>query len=116
MPRVQVVNVRGLRTAEQRSGVVYVGRAFAGWPGHRLGNPFPLKKDAGSDERLTCLQRYKEWLLSRPSLAADLAALWDECRQGELPLGCWCDPQPCHAHILKALLNNRFVPKETDAT
>lgn len=107
---IRVVNVRGLNTSEQRAGIVYVGRPFAGWDGHALGNPF--KPRPGFD----ALAAYRDWLLARPTLDADLARLWAETDQGAKPLGCWCvhatagDGQPvvCHAQILAELLCERF--------
>jgi hypothetical protein len=103
---IRIADVRGLRTPEQRAGVCYVGRRFAGWPGHPLGNPF-----RPGQSLTACLDRYRSWLLGRPTLEADLARLWKECEHGAKPLGCWCttdevcpgvDPGPlvCHAQIL----------------
>lgn len=123
---VRVVNVRGLRTSEQRAGVCYVGRQFAGWPGHPLGNPFRpryqpwLAKDSAGQRQAieSCLDHYVRWLTSsRVALEADLADLWEQCERGAKPLGCWCvnaehgDGQPvvCHAQILAAELHRRFV-------
>ncbi len=128
----RVVDVRGLR-GDARRGVVYVGRKFAGWSAHDLCNPFkPQPVGAGgacvntTEARrdtylVTCLDKYRDHLAKRPTLEADLAKLWEECRHGELPLGCWCGdwtpPQPpiqCHACILATMLNERFSsPNET---
>lgn len=113
---VRVVSVRGLR-GEARGGVVYVGRPFAGWPGHPLGNPFRVR---AGDPPGTCLAKYREWLLARPMLGADLAALWGATRGGELPLGCWCtsatagdgSPVVCHAQILAEMLAEQFTEAE----
>lgn len=101
---VQVVNVRGL-TGDRRAGVVYCGRRCAGWAGHPLANPFKLGRDSDRDE---CIAKYRAWLLARPTLDADLAALWEQTRRGELPLGCWCAPELCHASVLAELLAERF--------
>lgn len=111
---IRVVNVKGMNKPDQRAGVVYCGRPFAGWNGHPLGNPFRPKP---GDPIGTCLDRYRKWLLARPTLDADLAALWEETGHGTKPLGCWCvraaagdgSPLVCHAQILAGLLHERFV-------
>lgn len=116
---IRVVNVRGLR-GPAREGVVYVGRPFAGWSGHKLGNPFKMKSfGAGGacqniqdewnrKERARVLAEYRAWLMARPTLESDLEYLWLETVAGNLPLGCWCHPEPCHADVLADLLNDRF--------
>lgn len=121
---IRVVNVRGLNRPNQREQVVYCGRPFAGWAGHRLANPFRprsliedfVNKKAGLED---CLQRYRIWLLARQTLETELAALWEECRHGALPLGCWCcnattgdgSEVVCHAQVLAEMLNERFGGK-----
>lgn len=124
---IRVVNVRGLNRPADRAGVVYVGRPFAGWPGHALGNPFKPRRSGADgfgaqwsdpgDSIEECLTRYRDWLLARPTLNADLASLWEECGHGAKPLGCWCvtatagdgSPVVCHAQILAELLAERFT-------
>lgn len=116
---IRVVNVTGMNRPEQRAGVVYCGRPFAGWAGHPLANPFRVRL---GDPRRVCLEKYREWLLARPTLEADLAALWEQTRRGELPLGCWCTTAStgtwglvvCHAQILAEMLHERFVGKDGD--
>lgn len=110
---IRVVKVNALRTPDQRAGVVYCGRPWAGWTGHPLANPFRPRNGMTAPE---CLDRYRSWLLARPTLEADFAALWAETRHGELPLGCWCtnatagdgSPVVCHAQILAEMLRERF--------
>lgn len=114
MPVIRVVDVRTLRTPQQRAAVCYVGRPFAGWPGHPLANPFRPSESAYVLR--ACLDRYRDWLLARPALEADLAALWEQTGHGVMPLGCWCcdaaagdgSPLVCHAQILADLLHERF--------
>lgn len=122
MPRVRVVNVRGLPPAD-RAGVVYVGRRWAGvrgvkkkpgdqtvvWPAHELANPFRLPMHASDAERAACIAAYTAWLTARPSLDADLAGLWAATDGGRLPLGCWCAPDSCHADVLAELLHRRYT-------
>ena len=111
MSLVHVVDVRYLFTPEQRATVCYVGRAFAGWSEHKLANPFKKNKDTQESDIITA---YRGWLTARDSLNADLDSLWEECKHGQLPLGCWCGewkpddpPIPCHACVLAQLLNSR---------
>lgn len=111
---IRVVSVRGMNSPLQRLGVTYVGRPFAGWPGHPLANPF---RPNSRGELGPCLDRYRDHVLAMPDLNAKLAALWAECEQGAKPLGCWCcdatlgDGQPvvCHAQIVAALLAGRYL-------
>ncbi|WP_439624108.1 DUF4326 domain-containing protein [Gemmata sp.] len=111
---IRVVNVKGMNKPADRAGVVYCGRPFAGWKGHALGNPFRPKP---GDPIGTCLERYRKWLLARPTLDADLAALWEETGRGAKPLGCWCvsaaagdgSEVVCHAQILAEMLRERFA-------
>ena len=58
----------------------------------RWGNPFHLGRDR---TRLDVIRRYADYLLTRPDLLADVAAL-----RGQT-LACWCAPAPCHAAILR---------------
>lgn len=110
---IRVVNCRGLNSPEKRAGVCYCGRPFAGWNGHPLKNTFKPGRDGTLAE---CLAKYREWLLARPRLETDLAALWEQTQHGELPLGCWCveaaagdgSPLVCHAQILAEMLRERF--------
>ncbi len=110
---IRVVNVSGLR-GEARKGVVYVGRGFAGWMAHPLGNPF--RPQAG-DLPGTCLTLYAEWLSRKKNLDELMRKLWIQTQLGALPLGCWCtdatagdgSPIICHAQILADMLRDRFV-------
>lgn len=132
MTAIRIVNVRGVNKPEERSQVVYCGRPFTGWKGHPLGNPFkPSYQTFDTDTReecagerargiRSCLDRYRAWLLARPTLEADLAALWEETGHGAKPLGCWCvnavagdgSPVVCHAQIIGEMLRERFQNTE----
>ena len=125
---IRVVDVRHLHTPEERVGVLYVGRTFAGWRGHPLRNRFralvPKPETTATEElaELTekaiadCLECYKADIATRSTLEADLAALWIQTEQGRKPLGCWCvnayagdgSPIVCHAQILAEMLRERF--------
>lgn len=93
-----VVNVRG-RLAEllPDPDFVYVGRAMTRLRlrGSPFANPFRIGQDGDRDE---VIAKYREWILARPELV--------ERARRELKgkkLGCWCDPEPCHAHVLREL-------------
>jgi hypothetical protein len=107
-----VVNVRkanGFAPADDGRRVVYVGRGSRpGWKAHPLCNE-PLKK-YGND-RAACLAAYRNRLLARRDLPELLEALRAATRNGELPLGCWCAPLPCHADILAELLERGAGPR-----
>lgn len=114
---VRVVNVKGMNKPEQRAGVCYVGRRFAGWPGHRLCNPLRPNKGLTLDD---CLEGYRRHLATGiRDLEGALRDLWNECEQGNKALGCWCtaatagdgSPVVCHAQILAEMLNERFGAK-----
>jgi hypothetical protein len=65
---------------------VYIGR-----PG-KWGNPF------WQGTREENVAAYREYILGRPELLADLGEL-----RGKT-LGCWCAPKACHGDVLVELL------------
>ena len=117
---IRVVNVRGMNKPEERAGVVYVGRPFAGWKGHRLYNPLRPNRGLSIED---CLDGYRRHLANGiRDLEGALRDLWEETQCGVKPLGCWCvsavagDGQPvvCHAQVLAEMLRERFEPKTDD--
>lgn len=76
---------------------IYIGRPS------KWGNPFSHK--AGTLAKYKCetreesIEKYSEWLLGQEDLLRDIHEL-----KGKV-LGCWCDPQECHGHILAAIAN-----------
>lgn len=110
MKCVRVVDARRFRTPEERAGVVYCGRAWAGWPRSPWCNPFQASRHADA------LTRYTESLLARPDLDDHLRALWEATGSGGKPLACWCgdfvagdgSEVVCHAQVLAELLAERF--------
>lgn len=112
---IRVVKVNKLYGAD-REGVVYVGRAWLGWPASPWGNPFKPGRDGTIEE---CLEQYGVWLLMQQrdeGFDDKLTALWEATGHGEKPLGCWCTNATagdgsfvvCHAQILAELLRERF--------
>lgn len=121
---IRVVKVNKLRIPEERAGVVYVGRTFAGWNGHPLANPFRVRPHDRNQDRGTvvrtveeALDRYRGWLDFHPQRDALLSWLWDATGHGKKPLGCWCcnavvgdgTPIRCHAQILAEMLAERYA-------
>lgn len=77
---------------------VYIGR-----PGP-WGNPFSHKDDTIAQFRVSsreeAIKMYEEWLISRP----DIVKKARQELKGKV-LGCWCDPQACHGHVLAHIAN-----------
>ena len=67
---------------------VYIGRPS------KWGNPFIIGKDG---TRAEVIEKYREWVRSRPELMAALPELSGKT------LGCWCAPKECHGDILAEL-------------
>lgn len=57
----------------------------------KWGNPFMIGKDGN---RAEVISKYRDYLLSRPDLIAQLPEL-----EGKI-LGCWCRPEACHGDVL----------------
>jgi hypothetical protein len=77
---------------------VYIGRPSV-W-----GNPFSHEASTIAKFRVTtreeAIERYEAWFLAQPGLVA----LAKEVLRGKV-LGCWCDPKPCHGHVLARIAN-----------
>lgn len=69
--------------------VVYIGRPSI-W-----GNPFFIGEHG---DRKEVIERYREYILRRPDLLAQLPNL-----KGK-DLVCWCAPLPCHGDVLLELV------------
>jgi hypothetical protein len=80
-----VVNVRTDRCD------VYVGRPS------KWGNPFVIGRDGNRKEVIV---KYEAWVLGEVELLRCLPELAGK------KLGCWCAPQPCHAEVLKELVDS----------
>lgn len=93
-----VVNLTGHRDDPDFADVVYVGRALyrGGWrlAASPLACPYRVGRDG---TRAEVVARYREYLLGRPDLLAEVPRL----RGGRI--GCWCAPLPCHADVIAEL-------------
>jgi hypothetical protein len=101
MTRVVKVRRRGL-PPYSASGIatpnytVYIGRAWAGLPASKWGNPF---RGPGA------CNKYRIWIRHQPHLMAAIPELVDQT------LGCWChdcdgmcSPATCHGDVLCELV------------
>jgi hypothetical protein len=86
---------------------VYIGREHSG---HGKGssfkrsiwhNPFKIGRDGTREE---VIEKYRQYLLSRPDLLERLPEL------GGKVLGCWCAPdEACHGDVLLELLRGSVL-------
>lgn len=94
----RVVHLRRRKGLVIQNCDVYIGRALnmGGWrlKKSKWANPFSIKEVGSAEE---AVRRYREYILSSPSLLNDLGEL-----EGKT-LGCWCTPNPCHGDVLVAL-------------
>lgn len=61
------------------------------------GNPFVIGKDG---DRAEVIRKFREYFLSNPYLMQKAKSEL----QGKV-LACFCDPLPCHAHIIAAIID-----------
>lgn len=92
-----VLNAKRIGTTASTSSRIFIGRPS------KWGNPFVIGRDG---DRMDVIEKYGFWLMKQPRLLASLREL-----QGK-DLLCWCDPEPCHGHILIELANDEeFICK-----
>lgn len=97
-----VANVRDpqVRAALRRGDPQYVycgrGNRRYGLPHSKWHNPCVVE-GSGEAARAAAIQGFREYLLSRADLLADLHEL-----RGKT-LVCWCAPLPCHCDVLAEL-------------
>lgn len=88
---------------------------------HCLGNPFTLGHGPDSSRELV-IERYRQWLAQRlraaddPQIRAELLRLGRLDQQGKsIGLLCWCDPLPCHAHVVARAAQYLLRTEQTEA-
>lgn len=88
---IRVVNKRTYKGPGE-----YIGRPSM------FGNPFIEGKDGTREE---CVAKYKPYFNKRyvedKAFRAAVHALAAQALAAELILICWCDPLPCHGHIIR---------------
>jgi hypothetical protein len=91
---IKVINIRSYKGEYE-----YIGRPSV------LGNPFVAH---GESERMTVIAQYRRWLwdeFRKPGAVHDeIVRLFEISQHGDLVLGCWCSPKPCHGEVIKALI------------
>lgn len=94
-PPTRVCKVNGLAPEElEARGVIYVGRQHRRRDGLGKGavlldesefhNPYRLRRGAGKEERVACVNAFREHLRGRPDLVEGIR------RKRGCVLGCWC--------------------------
>lgn len=75
---------------------VYIGRP------NIFGNPFIEGRDGTRDE---CVAKYRPYFKERYTrdgiFRTAVHKLANQAKDGELVLVCWCDPLPCHGHVIR---------------
>src|SRR5258706_6063244 len=91
MKKTMVINKRSGEPYD-----LYIGRPSKwGNPFSHLNNTIAKFKVSTRDE---AIRKYEEWVVQQPELMAALPEI-----EGKI-LACWCDPLPCHGHVLVNLL------------
>lgn len=88
---------------------LYVGRVnfrVKGTFTSKWHNPFRMGRD---DSREQVARRYRQHVLASPALRAALPELTG------CTLGCWCDPQLCHAHVLRDLWHELVARRDNES-
>lgn len=84
----RVLNISALSSMPPNA--IYVGRPT------RWGNPYKIGRDGNRSE---VIAKYTAWAKARAEDPTFLGALTGK------DLVCWCDPLPCHGHVLLRLAN-----------
>lgn len=109
-PLLYVVNVRLPSSTWPTFNWHYVGRKMGHsliYRGSSLGNPYHLGR---GDDRGATIDKYTDWISDH--LVKRSGPQWDELVEilgfsldvNGLCLGCWCHPEPCHADIIKLVV------------
>lgn len=86
-------------------GSIYIGRGGNGKRQSILHNPFPLFKDT-LEQRVSVLTDFKHYFKfhldnKNPEFLAEIDRLTKRAiEKGELSLGCFCSPKPCHGDVI----------------
>ncbi len=91
-----VINKHHYKNKHLPFGHIFIGR------GSKWGNPFSHMKGTAAKYKVAtrkeAVAKYEEWILTQPQLLKALEEL-----EGHT-LMCFCDPAPCHGHVLVKLL------------
>ena len=110
---ITVISLRGGQPLPP--GTVYVGRRVLRRAIERspLANPQRLTRKATPEERRASIDSYRRWLGfmvragSNPAYH-EFMRLVELARRGDLILACWCAPAPCHADVIRDMIEARL--------
>lgn len=79
---------------------VYIGRETGSRPASPLANPYRVRNHTKEEHARVC-QMYRRWLHTR--LQAGDERVWNALRtlRADSVLACYCDPLPCHGHVVR---------------
>jgi len=94
-----MITVVNKRTSKESGTVArfYVGRG----QGSVLGNPFVIGRDGNRDE---VIAKYQDWLGTTDAALKELMRIRDASLGQDIELECWCAPLPCHADVIKRVI------------
>lgn len=97
MLSLSVINVK----IEGFDNCIYIGRGGKGKKGSPLANPFKI----GKDTREQVISKYRVWLWEQlqsgnQDVIAELEHIRSLAKKGDVKLGCFCSPLPCHGDII----------------
>lgn len=107
MNPIRITNWSKQIRAEDGVTEAYVGRVH--WIGKSaLGNPFTVKQYGRGE----AIRMYRRWLLEKlKDPLSDQSAEMDRLRRiheaGPLALRCHCAPLPCHAEVVREILEGK---------
>lgn len=94
---------------------ITIGNKRHGARGHYVGRPSPLGNPFPVDASMTrteAIHQYTMWLGMHLHLGGPVRDAFNHlvalARQGDLTLVCWCAPKPCHADVLKTLIEREL--------
>ena len=98
-----LINLRNVTIRDwiQQPSNVYIGRHNKHYGISSVwGNPFKISPKINRRE---CIIKYKEYLLNNEHLMQKLPDLCGKV------LGCWCDPEPCHGHVIIKIIKEKLL-------
>ena len=97
--------VRRWHDIKQFPNAIYIGR------GSPLGNPYKLTS-SHPKERKEVIEKYKTYFYLTVSqnknllLMTELNKIRQMLKKGDVYLGCFCHPKPCHGDVIKEYILN----------
>ena len=86
--------MQGITEWQESPDTLYIGRKTRTFERSKWANPFRLSEFDWNREH--CLALYEKY--------ARRTELYDQLHElANKEIGCWCDPLPCHGHVLQKL-------------